>query len=127
MEPDTRRRMWIPLLVAAGLVVTGLWLIFGGDQGTEETITPADPAAVYNPVVAGEELPPGYRVGLARDQIAPVYEPEFTTANGVDWPDDSLVIGVAGDETARAYPVTHLNSREMVIDSLEGIPILVTW
>jgi hypothetical protein len=37
------------------------------------------------------------------------------------------VIGVAAAETAKAYPVTHLNSREMVIDSLDGIPILVSW
>lgn len=112
--------------MATGLVAAGLWLISSGDGG--DPITPlADPGAVYNPIDAGEELPTGYRVGLARDQIAPVYEPEFTAAAGVDWPDDSLVIGVAGAERAKAYPVTHLNSREMVIDSLEGIPILVTW
>jgi hypothetical protein len=37
------------------------------------------------------------------------------------------VIGVAGTNSAKAYPVTHLNQREMVVDSLEGIPILVTW
>lgn len=87
----------------------------------------ADPDAVYDPVKAGEELPRGYRPLLARDQIEPVYEPVFISAGRVDWPADSLVIGVAGAEEAKAYPVTHLNSREMVIDSLEGIPILVTW
>ena len=39
----------------------------------------------------------------------------------------SLQATLAGETEAKAYPVTHLNSREMVIDSLEGIPILVTW
>ncbi len=87
----------------------------------------ADPAGVYDPVVAGDELPDGFRQLLGRDQIAPIYEPTFTMPSEADWPGDMLVIGVAGTEEAKAYPVTHLNQREMVIDSLEGIPILVTW
>lgn len=95
------------------------------DVAAEPSI--ADPDLTFDPVRAGEELPAGFRQLLARDQIAPIYDPTFTTPESVDWPADSLVIGVAGDETAKAYPVTHLNQREMVIDSLEGIPILVTW
>ncbi len=87
----------------------------------------ADPDLTYDPVRAGDPLPEGYRQLLDRDQIAPIYDPKFVTPGEVDWPGDSLVIGVAGTETAKAYPVTHLNQREMVIDSLEGIPILVTW
>lgn len=97
-----------------------------GDVGLAE-LTPADPDVTYDPVRAGEELPAGYRQLLDRDQIAPIYEPTFTTPDAVDWPGEMLVIGVAGGDTAKAYPVTHLNQREMVIDSLEGIPILVTW
>ena len=86
-----------------------------------------DPDTVYDPIRAGEEPPQGYRQLLARDQIAPIYEPTFIDPDQVDWPDDSLVIGLVGNQTAKAYPVTHLNQREMVIDSLEGIPVLVTW
>jgi hypothetical protein len=36
-------------------------------------------------------------------------------------------IGVSAEETAKAYPVTHLDQREMVIDSIGGIPLLVVW
>lgn len=86
-----------------------------------------DPNDVYDPVRAGEMVPSGYRKLLDRDQILPVYNPVFTSADLVDWPAGMLVIGVSGEETAKAYPVTHLNQREMVIDSLEGIPLLVTW
>lgn len=86
-----------------------------------------DPNDVYDPVRAGETVPSGYRKLLDRDQILPVYNPVFTSADLVDWPAGMLVIGVSGEETAKAYPVTHLNQREMVIDSLEGIPLLVTW
>jgi hypothetical protein len=87
----------------------------------------ADPEEVYDPTEDSASLPDGYRQLLDRDQIEPVYEPRFTDVEAVDWPDDSLVIGVAGEEDSKAYPVTLLNSREMVIDDIEGIPILVSW
>ena len=91
------------------------------------TVVRSHPGDVYDPVKAGEPTPPGYRQLLDRDQILPVYDPVFTSASLVDWPAGMLVIGIAGEETAKAYPVTHLNQREMVIDSLEGTPLLVSW
>ena len=112
------------------LLVTCIALLAAAcSQGTSETssVTRADPSSTYDPIREGEEPPSGYRQLLARDQIAPIYEPEFVSPEQVDWPADSLVIGLVGQETAKAYPVTHLNQREMVIDSLEGIPVLVTW
>ena len=87
----------------------------------------ADPVDVYDPVRSGEEPPAAYRQLLDRDQIAPVCDPVYTDPESEDWPVDSLVLGIAGSETAKAFPITHLNQREMVIDSLEGLPILVTW
>ncbi len=123
------RARWLHAFATAmvAVVVAGaLLLVIRADSDSAPVSVP-HPLSVYDPVTAGEHLPPGYRVGLARDSILPVYDPVFTSAGGVDWPADSLVIGVAGSTEAKAYPVTHLNSREMVIDSLEGIPILVTW
>jgi len=87
----------------------------------------ADPGETYDPVRAGEETPRGYRQLLARDRIAPIYDPTFVAAVASDWPDDALVIGLEIDGEAKAYPVSYLNSREMVIDSVAGIPVLVTW
>jgi len=86
-----------------------------------------NPSDVYDPVRAGEEPPPGFRQLLGRDQIAPVYDPVYVDPDEVDWPADSLVLGVAGAKTAKAYPITHLNQREMVIDTLDGTPILASW
>ena len=82
---------------------------------------------MYDPIRAGEERPPTYRQLLRRDQIEPIYDPSFTDVDSVDWPDDTLVIGVEGSVSSKAYPVTHLNSREMVIDEIDGDPILVSW
>jgi len=64
---------------------------------------------------------------LAFDGIPPVYDPKFIAANEAPLIDDELVIGIALDGQAKAYPVTVLSYREMVDDELAGIPILVTW
>lgn len=93
-----------------------------------ETLGPlADPVETYDPVEAGEPLPGGFRQLLRRDAILPVYDPTFLPAAEQDWDDDTLVIGVALEGEAKAYPVSFLNRREMVIDSIAGIPVLVTW
>ena len=122
--------VWFAVIiaVAGGTLIAARSLIDGfGEEVTSTLAGRADPAEVYDPVAAGEPLPTGFRQIVWRDQIEPVYDPVFTRAASVDWPPTSLVVGVAGAESAKAYPVTQLNSREMVIDSLEGIPILVTW
>ena len=64
---------------------------------------------------------------LTRDAIRPIYDPQF--ADAVDSPlqADELVMGVAIQGEAKAYPVTVLRFREMVDDKLGGLPILVTW
>lgn len=87
----------------------------------------ADPAEVYNPVLAGEVLPDGFRQVLPRDAIAPVYDPSFVAGSEIGWPGDAQVIGVDLDGEAKAYPVSFLNGREMVVDEIAGVPILVTW
>jgi hypothetical protein len=86
-----------------------------------------DPTAVRDPYAAGEELPVGYRQLLPRDFIRPVYQPRFTTADDIDWPDDADVIGVTIEGEAKAYPVSFLNFREIVVDELAGEPLLVSW
>ncbi len=86
-----------------------------------------DPRSVYDPVRAGEELPAGFIQVIPRDIIAPVYDPRFVPAGESGWDGQTQVIGVEVDGEARAYPVGFLNRREMVIDRVAGIPILVTW
>ncbi len=131
MDPGTRRGRRAVVVGGLALLAGAAVLFVAGRTGTERAapppITAADPATVYDPVVAGEPLPAGYLPILDRDQIQPVYHPAFVPAERVDWPGGMLVIGVAGERTAKAYPVTHLNKHEMVIDRLEGTPILVSW
>ena len=113
-------------------VVAAVLFRFGDPPPADPVLSAAgaevpDPRDVYDPARADEPLPEGYRPVLGRDMIHPVYNPVFAAAAEVDWPDNTDVIGVAGAEQAKAYPVSHLNFREMVLDDIEGIPILVSW
>ena len=126
------RRRVLALAASAALVIVVAAAIAtvaatGSRDEKAAAIVVPDPDTVYDPVREGEVLPDGYRVALPRESIEPVYAPEFAGASEVDWPPAMLVVGVAGESSAKAYPVTHLNSREMVLDSLEGSPILVSW
>ena len=111
-------------------VVVGFAVSVQSEQTSDTSVAATErpiPSDVYDPVRAGEEPPPGFRQLLDRDQIAPVYNPVYVASDEVDWPSESLVLGVAGTKTAKAYPITHLNQREMVIDTLDGTPILASW
>jgi len=70
-----------------------------------------------------------YRVPsmMGFDAIAPIYMPSFASAQDAPMTDTELVMGVAIDGQAKAYPVNVLRFREMVNDELAGWPILVTW
>ena len=61
------------------------------------------------------------------DAIRPVYQPRFLGPDESDLPDDELVIGLRINGDARAYPTGLLYLREMVNDSVGGVPVLVTW
>ena len=139
-----RRRSVLVALLGGLVVLFGIFLVasggdsdrnVGGDVASNAPFQtesanaddPVDPDAVYDPVQAGEETPQSYRQLLRRDQIAPIYEPTFTSADGADWDPEILIVGVEGRATSKAYPVSHLNQREMVIDHIDGDPILVSW
>ena len=62
-----------------------------------------------------------------RDDIPPIYAPQFAPAADAGLPDDAPVIGLTVNGAARAYPLGILYRREMVNDIVGGIPVLVTW
>lgn len=108
------------------LIAVTVWLL-PDRRGQRTAFDRPIPVDVYNPVTAGEELPDGFRQLLPRDAIFPIYEPTFTDAADARWDDEIEVIGVSSDGESKAYPVSILNRREMVIDFIAGDPILVTW
>lgn len=142
MDVKGTRHIVKALVVGGVLAVMAVYLVASNDPSDPapvdsaapgpiaddaDPVAPVDPNSVYDPVRAGEETPPTYRQLLGRDQIEPIYNPTFTTADDSGWPSETLVIGVEGIKTFKAYPVSFLNRREMVIDHIDGDPILVTW
>jgi hypothetical protein len=97
------------------------------EPGSDEPLVRADPLETYDPVSAGEPLPEGFRQLLPRDVIEPVYDPVFVSPEEVDWEPETLIVGSAIGDDARAYPVSYLNIHEMVNDKIAGIPVLVSW
>jgi hypothetical protein len=94
-----------PLLVVAFLVLSGFKL--------------------DNAIVPQEEILSG---GPPKDGIPAILEPKFISAAKVAFlsPGDQ-VIGIEGGGQARAYPIRILNLHEVVNDTVNGIPIVVTF
>lgn len=92
----------------------------------ESTPTPQDEGPPLNRRVEVGEIGRFPQL-IPFDGIRPVYEPIFAPAGEAGLDDDELIIGIAIDGEAKAYPITVLRFREMVNDELAGIPTLVTW
>jgi hypothetical protein len=141
MQRQPSTALWITLVLSALLLTacgTGIKI-----EGTPvSTPTPyTDPASSLDSVDSTPTLLPGnldtvtfvedgkeYTISqlLSRDAIRPVYNPEFTS-NPDAYEDDELVMGVAINGDARAYPIGYLRTREMVNDVVGGTPVLVTY
>ena len=92
---------------------------------TETAVTPTS-----DPTNPRTDLPDSVKrpnMILPFDGIYPVYDPVFKTANFSPLDDEELVIGIALEGEAKAYPISVLRFREMVDDTLGETPILVTW
>ena len=66
--------------------------------------------------------------GPPRDGIPALLDPQFIDANEVDFlsPQDR-VLGLSGEHHAKAYPIAILNWHEIVNDTFEGTPVVVTY
>lgn len=89
--------------------------------------TPPPRLELPRPVNQLDEREYNWNQLLGRDAILPIYEPVFVSAQEAPYADDELVIGVELNGDARAYAIGPLNGREMVNDTVGGVPILVTW
>ena len=120
----------LPFFLTALVLGIAVFALFNGRAGPQTTGPVASQVAVEeiaDPRENPNALPKGFRQLLDRDSIAPVYDPTFEPAAESSWADNVLVIGLAINGDARAYPVGYLNRREMVIDTVGGLPILVSW
>ena len=90
------------------------------------TATPSPPPTATEPALPEIDLDRLYQV-LELDEIEPIYDPVFETKGRTRLGDEQLVMGVALNGEAKAYPVSLMQVREMVNDEVGGTPVLVTW
>jgi hypothetical protein len=63
-----------------------------------------------------------------RDAIPPIHNPKYELATEATWlGDQDVVIGYAAGDQAWAYPLRILNFHEIVNDTLNGDPVLISY
>ena len=90
------------------------------------TASPSPTLPAAEPSLPDIDMGRLYQV-LDLDEIVPIYDPVFETAGRTRLGDEQLVMGVALNGEAKAYPVAILEFREIVNDEVGGTPVLVTW
>ena len=96
--------------------------------------TAAGSAGAAPPVLNGFVLDPaGVDVaeilggGPPRDGIRALSDPAAISAAEAPWSDAEMVLGVAWNGEARAYPIAILTWHEVVNDTVGGLPVLVSY
>ena len=80
---------------------------------------------IDNAIVPQNEILSG---GPPKDGIPAILEPKFLKPNQPTFLEDSdHIIGVQMGNEAKAYPIKILNWHEVVNDTINGVPIVVTF
>jgi hypothetical protein len=129
----TRGALTMQTLIAGAViiaVVAGLiWILSGTPslrQSTQELVVPVRSSA-------GDPTPEPRTLEiitvLARDAIPAIMNPNFVSGEKAhaQMQPHSQVIGLSINGDYRAYSTAHLNSHEVVNDTVGGVPVAVTW
>ncbi len=80
---------------------------------------------IDNAIVPEQEILSG---GPPKDGIPAILKPKFVRSNKAGFLEDSdAVIGISIDNESRAYPIKILNWHEVVNDTINGVPVVVTF
>ena len=108
-----------------------------GSIQLDKDVAPADPMKGPEPKVAATfSRPEGNKEReleiidiLPKDGIPSVDNPEFLDVSEASTQigQQDLIIGVSLNGEHKAYPTAFLSSREIVNDTIGGVPVAVTW
>ena len=79
--------------------------------------------------LSGASIPAGeiLQGGPPRDGIPSIDNPKFVGGDKAKLADDDLILGLAVNNDARAYPIRILNWHEVVNDDFGGLPTAITY
>ena len=137
-KQSVRMRAQRPMLIAAivALVGTASYLAYWRHELSVEasSAAPSDPAGslqrtppfdVSNAIIPQSEILPG---GPPKDGIPSLTSPLFVSRADAKFMDDEdRVIGVSRGNEAKAYPLKIMDWHEAVNDTVDGLPMAVTY
>lgn len=114
------------------LVVTalGLFVFLGGPTWFQNLLRPREtvilPSNPNDPATSGRELT--IVTLLGRDGIPAIFNPLFRPPAETDnYRPDEPVLGISINGDNRVYSIPFLSGREIVNDTVGGVPVAVTW
>ena len=114
MSPDRR---WTVFLAIGALLILAAWL------GLEKRPTTTFDLTRHN--VPLDQIVDG---GPGKDGIPAILEPRFVPAGDASFLlDGDRVLGLTLGQVAKAYPIKILNWHEIVNDTIDGKPVVVTY
>lgn len=102
------------------------WLVIQVAAGQPATLAIEFPKTDFSETIVDfAEIQSG---GPPRDGIPALDEPRFIPASRADWlhPDEPVIVVTAGNES-RAYPLQIMIWHEIVNDSIDGVPLAITF
>ena len=121
------------IVVALIIAALGAVLWFLPGSPLSRLANPPQQAVVPGAVADGESVGPSRELKivsvLPRDAIPAIMHPRFVSGEKAhaQMQPHSRVIGLSINGDHRAYSTAHLNSHEVVNDTVGGVPVAVTW
>ena len=140
-----RRANIVPVLLLMGLLLVACsQASLSATSTTTGVKTPSVPTVTVDPSPASNPLPtplpttrprrlqPGdLQLAADIDDIPAIFADDTIFVDAAtgshEWLDEELVIGLALNDDARAYPIRLLSLHEIVNDTVGGRPVAVTW
>lgn len=111
------RRRWTLFVAAGAVLILTAWLGFGRSANTQFDLTQHR--------VPLDQIADG---GPGKDGIPALLTPRFVSASEATYLQDAdRVLGLTQGAEAKAYPIKILNWHEIVNDSIDGKPVVVTY
>ncbi|MCA9753088.1 MAG: DUF3179 domain-containing protein, partial [Gemmatimonadetes bacterium] len=145
----TDGRRVVALVGVVGALAVMAWVILRGD-GSAESGDAAETAGGerspvelrgYEPATPALLAAAGWRTEIAnpaalarvrissvsRDDFVPIRDPLHARADETDLAPEEPVLIVRGETEVRAWPLVWLLERELVVDEVDGVPVVATF
>lgn len=118
------------LIFALVVTALGLFVFLGGPTWFQNLLRPREtvilPSSPNDPTTPGRELT--IVTLLGRDGIPAIFDPLFRSPAETDnYRPDEPVLGISINGDNRVYSIPFLSGREIVNDTVGGVPVAVTW